>query len=97
VSGHSPGDKPDDPVDPQVRRHLLQFEVAAETFAALREARRVLDDEHGERLDDSAFIAALAATVLDGAGSGAEPTGRARHSIAVTVCEKCDQGWQDGA
>jgi hypothetical protein len=25
-----------------------------------------------------------------------EPTGRARFQIAVTVCERCDQGWQEG-
>ena len=97
VAGHSPGDWPDDPVDPKVRRHRVTFEMTAETLAALREARRVLDEEHGQRLDDNELIAALAATVLDGAGSGAEPTGRARHQIAVTVCERCRQGWQDGA
>ncbi|HEX7842112.1 MAG TPA: HNH endonuclease signature motif containing protein, partial [Kofleriaceae bacterium] len=27
----------------------------------------------------------------------AEPTGRAKFQIAVTVCERCRQGWQEGA
>jgi HNH endonuclease/RuvA, C-terminal domain len=45
---------------------------------------------------DDAFIAALCGTVLDGA-STAEPTGRAKFQIAVTVCERCQQGWQHGA
>jgi hypothetical protein len=30
-------------------------------------------------------------------GSTTEPTGRAKFQIAVTVCERCDQGWQEGA
>jgi hypothetical protein len=34
--------------------------------------------------------------VLDGATS-TETTGRAKYQIAVTVCQRCRQGWQEGA
>jgi hypothetical protein len=75
---------------------VVRFELPAETFALLRQARAVLDDEHGSHLSDDRFVAALCGAVLDGAPA-TEPTGRAKYQIAVTVCERCDQGWQEGA
>jgi hypothetical protein len=96
VADHQPGDNPDDPGDPQVRRHVVRFELSAETFAVLRRARQVLDDEHGSNLSDDELVATLSGAVLDG-GTATEPTGRARFQIAVTLCEQCGQGWQDGA
>src|SRR5215510_8813381 len=96
VADHHPGDRPDDPPDPKARRHVVRFELSAETFARLRQARTVLDDEHGTNLADDAFVATLCNAVLDGA-SQAEPTGRAKFQIAMTVCERCRQGWQEGA
>jgi HNH endonuclease/RuvA, C-terminal domain len=96
VADHRPGDRPDDPADPEAHTHVVRFELSAETFALLRQARTILDDEHGEHLPDDGFVAALCGTVLDGA-STAEPTGRAKFQIAVTVCERCQQGWQEGA
>ncbi|HEX3760768.1 MAG TPA: HNH endonuclease signature motif containing protein, partial [Kofleriaceae bacterium] len=96
VADHRPGDRPDDPPDPQVRTHVVRFELAAETFALLRQARKALDDEHGTSLPDDGFVAALCSAVLDGATSS-ETSGRAKFQIAVTVCERCRQGWQEGA
>src|ERR1043166_3246470 len=96
VSGHRPGDRPDDAPDPEARTHVVRFELAASTFAQLRQARQVLDDEHGRRLSDDELIAALSDTVLDDTPA-TEPTGRAKFQIAVTVCERCKQGWQEGA
>jgi hypothetical protein len=96
VAGHVPGDLPGDPPHPEARTHVVRYEVSAETYALLRQAKAALDDEHGTSLDDDAFVAALARTVLDGS-TPAEPSGRARYQIAVTVCERCRQGWQDGA
>src|SRR6478736_4930555 len=61
VSGHKQGDRPDDPEDPRVRRHVVRLEISGESYALLREARRALDTEHGERMDDNAFVTALAA------------------------------------
>jgi hypothetical protein len=55
----------------------------------------VLDDEHGTNRSDDAFVAALCHAVLDGAPQS-EPAGRAKFQIAVTVCQRCRQGWQHG-
>ena len=96
VADHRPGDHPDDPPDPTARTHVVRFELAAETFALLRQARMVLDDEHGTNLSDDEFVAALCSTVLD-SGAAAETTGRAKYQIAVTVCQRCRRGWQEGA
>jgi hypothetical protein len=98
VADHRPGDRPEDPPDPQVRMHVVRFELAAETFALLRQARTVLDHqrEHGTNLSDDAFVAELCSAVLDGAMT-TETTGRAKYQIAVTVCQRCRQGWQEGA
>jgi hypothetical protein len=96
VADHRPGDRPDDPPDPEARVRVIRFELSAETFALLRQARAVVDDEHGSHLPDDLFVAALCGAVLDGA-SETEPTGRAKFQIAVTVCERCRQGWQEGA
>jgi hypothetical protein len=96
VADHRPGDRPDDPPDPEVRMRVVRFELSAETFAVLRQVRTALDDEHGTNLADDDFVAALCHAVLEGTGS-AEPTGRAKFQIAVTVCERCRQGWQEGA
>src|SRR5213078_2340873 len=88
VADHRPGDRPDDPPDPTARTHVVRFELAAETFALLRQARTVLHDERGTNLSDDAFVGALCSTLLDGA-SVAEATGRAKYQIAVTVCQRC--------
>src|SRR4051812_17820823 len=52
VAHRRPGDRPDDPPDPQPRVHVVRFELSAETFALLRQARMVLDDEHGQSLSE---------------------------------------------
>jgi HNH endonuclease len=96
VADHHPGDRPDDPPDPAARTHVVRFELSAETFALLRQARAVLDDEHGTNLSEDAFIATLCNAVLGGAPQ-TESTGRAKFQIAMTVCERCRQGWQEGA
>ncbi|HEX7839809.1 MAG TPA: HNH endonuclease signature motif containing protein [Kofleriaceae bacterium] len=96
VADHRPGDHPDDPPDPEARTHVVRFELSAQTFALLRQARAAANDEHGTNLPDDAFVATLCNAVLDGAPQ-AEPTGRAKFQIAVTVCERCRQGWQEGA
>jgi hypothetical protein len=97
VAGHQRGDHPDDPPDPELRRHRVMFELAPETFARLRQARSALADEHGRRLDDDAFIAALCEAVLESTAGG-EPRTHAKYQVAkITVCESCDQAWQPSA
>lgn len=98
VAGHAPGDLPSDPADPTIEPRVVTFELSPSTFALLRQARVALDEEHGRHLDDDALVAALCAAVLERAHTAAtEPTGRAKFQIALTVCERCDQGWQEGA
>ncbi len=79
VAGHRPGDLPDDPTDPDVRTHVVRFELSPETFAALRQARSILDAEHHTNLTDDELIATLANTVIDGAtpSSASESSSRA--------------------
>ncbi|HMG52959.1 MAG TPA: HNH endonuclease signature motif containing protein [Kofleriaceae bacterium] len=96
VADHRPGDRPDDPPDPAARTHVVRFELSAETFALLRQARTVLDDEHGTNLPDDEFVAALCSAAISDVPHG-EPTGRAKFQIAMTVCQRCRQGWQAGA
>ena len=40
VADHRPGDRPDDPPDPEARVRVVRFELSAETFAVLRQADR---------------------------------------------------------
>jgi hypothetical protein len=96
VADHRPGDRPEDPPAPEARPRVVRFELSAETFALLRQAHAILDDEHGSHLSDDELVAALCSSVLDGEPTS-EPSGRAKFQIAVTVCERCRQGWQDGA
>jgi hypothetical protein len=96
VADHGPGDGPDDPKDPKARTHVVRFELSAETFAFLRQARMTVDNEHHTNLSDDAFVNALCSAVLGGVPTS-ESTGRAKFQISMTVCERCRQGWQEGA
>jgi hypothetical protein len=90
VTGHRSGDKPDDPYDPSLRRHVLRFEVSAETYATFRDAMAKLRRDAGSSLDDDASLLLLARQILGG------PTdeGRAAYQVALTVCQECGRGWQ---
>jgi hypothetical protein len=91
VAGHCKGDLPDDPIDPRLVRKTLWLSVRPETEVMFREARKVLDKERGEKLDDDAVLEALCRAYLRGhqrGGSthvGAEevgPRGGATHGAA---------------
>jgi hypothetical protein len=92
ISGHHRGDLPTDPSDPNLRPRWLRFEVLPETDALLRQARGALASEANAHVDDDRFLAVLARGFLAGSATEARPT----HQIAVTVCEQCQRGWQDG-
>lgn len=79
VSGHRRGDRPSDPGDAEIRPRVLRLELQPETYAALRQARAVLQDEHGGHLDDNQLVAALVAEVLGGRRE------RAQHQIATVI------------
>jgi hypothetical protein len=68
------------------------MEVSAETLATFREAMGKLRRDAGESLDDDAALLLLARCALGGPGDG----GRAGYQIALTLCESCKQGWQQG-
>jgi hypothetical protein len=62
-------------------------------FALFRQTQSAMADEHGGRLDDNAFVEALCRRALKGGGTSERPA----HQIAITVCESCKRGWQNGA
>jgi hypothetical protein len=97
VAGHRRGDDPEDPSDPEARTHAVRFELGAEVFARLRQARTALTGERGGHVDDDQLVTALCDALRDRASAGTEPTGRAKFQIAVTVCARCDRASQAAA
>ncbi|HEY4175253.1 MAG TPA: HNH endonuclease [Kofleriaceae bacterium] len=104
VAGHRPGDRPEDPAEPDARLHTVVFEdVAASVFAMMRQARQVLQERHGARMTDSDVLGAFASMVLSGAHVGASDsdapgqTSTKPVQISLTVCKICDRAWQQGA
>jgi len=95
VSGHKPGDLPDDPTDPDLRTFALRFELPPELMALFRDARQHVIDEAGEQLTDEEVLAAMCRAAL----SHGPESGRKKppHQLAITVCESCSRGWQQGA
>lgn len=64
VSGHEPGDWPDDPPDPVLRPHVLRFEVAPEEYALFREAERRLRAQRGRMVTDGEMIDTMCRALL---------------------------------
>jgi hypothetical protein len=93
VSGRRSGDRPGDPPDPKLRRHVLRLEISADALAAFREARRHLELEVGHPLEDDEMVRMLAHCALD----GSPDPGRAAYQVAMTVCTECRRGTRDGA
>jgi hypothetical protein len=91
VSGRAKGDLPGAPSKPENVRHILNFEVSAETHALFRQARETLKRETGEQLDDDRFLALLARRALQPANNDGP-----RDQIALTKCEDCQRVFQDG-
>ncbi len=94
VGVHRRGDLPTDPPNPDLAPRVVRFEVTTATYALLRQAQQILADEHGRRLDDNELVAALCGSVIDGGADPDEDGSRARHQILTTICEACQQGWQ---
>jgi hypothetical protein len=65
VRGRKHGDLPSDAPDPSLRTKVLRFEVKLSTAALERQAKKKLEKERGERLDDDAFMRALFLRVLE--------------------------------
>jgi hypothetical protein len=90
VSGHAMGSRPQDPINPAARRHVLRFEVSGETLAAFRDAAAKLRRDSGGPLDDDAMLLLMARHVL----GGPKDEGRSSYQVALTVCESCRKGQQ---
>jgi len=93
VAGHRPGNGPDDPYDASAERHVLRFDVSAETLATFCEAMASLRRDADSSLDDDAALLLLARCALQGPND----EGRANYQVAFTVCEACGRGWQQGS
>jgi len=94
VAGHKYGDGPNDPKDPDLRRRKVSYEVHGPTYAMLREARAVLENERGERVTDDEFLQTLCRSVF--APTTDTPT-RPAHQISISTCKECKRSWQTGA
>src|SRR5690242_18511130 len=64
VAGRRPGDLPGDPADPALFPCDVRFRLRPETFALLRQARQMLEDERGAPMDGDDLVAALCGAVL---------------------------------
>ncbi|HSN24976.1 MAG TPA: HNH endonuclease [Kofleriaceae bacterium] len=85
------GDRPGAPRKPELRAKDRTYRgITPATEAALESARRELQEELGERLDDNQLLALLASR----ARNGGAPRARAAAQVAVTVCPSCQIGRQ---
>jgi hypothetical protein len=92
VSGHRPGSVPDDAPEAVAKRHVLRLEVSGEVLATFREAMAKIRRDAAEALDDDAAILLLARSVL----AGPRDQGRSSYQVALTICERCGRGRQQG-
>jgi hypothetical protein len=92
VSGRRSGASPGDPPDRAARRHVIRLEVSADAFAMFREAMAKLRRDSGGPLDDDAAVLMVTRHVL----GGPTDAGRASYQVALTVCDRCRRGEQQG-
>jgi len=92
VSGHKPGDRPDDPVNQDGRRHVLRFEATGDVVATWREAVAKIRRSVDGPLEDNDVLLLMARHILGGPAD----SGRSNYQIAMTVCGECGRGWQQG-
>ena len=59
VSGHRPGDLPDDPTEPRLHRKTITLELSPESYDIWRKLHALAAEEHGQRLSDDELIPAL--------------------------------------
>ena len=103
VSGRGKGDVPTDPAQPDLELRTLRYhEVRPSTVALEREALAKARAAHGGELTHDQFLAMVFGAFLESGATAdakaAEATiGRAKHQVAVVVCEQCDQGWRESA
>jgi hypothetical protein len=92
VSGREPGSLPGDAPDASAKRHVLRLEVSGEVLATFREAMAKVRRDARGALDDDAAVLLLARSVL----GGPKDDGRSSYQVALTICECCGKGRQQG-
>jgi len=78
VAGREPGDRPTDPALSPSERHVLRFEVAAETLATFRQAMKELRQQSGGHVDDDTALLLMARRVLGSHDAAKNTASRAR-------------------
>src|SRR5262245_7524096 len=78
--------------DSGAKRHVLRLEVSGEVLATFREAMAKVRREAGQALEDDAAVLLLCRQALE----GPKEEGRASYQVALTVCEHCRKGMQQG-
>jgi uncharacterized protein DUF222 len=94
VAGHTKGDLPSDPADPDTALSHVGFELTPATIAAFRAMRKQLDAEVGERLTDDQLFQILARRALEPAAAADSPPAS---QVAFMVCPSCKAATADGA
>jgi len=96
VSGHRPGDQPDEPPDPMAMRRTVALELSSGAYAVFCALKQRIEAALGQRADDDALVSELARGYELGVASDAADHGTARYQIAITRCDSCDRAFQDG-
>ncbi|HEU4577145.1 MAG TPA: HNH endonuclease signature motif containing protein [Polyangiaceae bacterium] len=94
IAGKRPGDVPSDKPDSRAVRHVLRFEVSAETYALFREALLELRRRSSSCFGDDAALLEMARCILGGSAHKRRDEGRASYQIAVSICPECGNGRQ---
>jgi hypothetical protein len=90
VSGRERGDLPTSTPKPELKRHVLRFEVSGETLATFREALERLRQRDEERLDEEAALLLMARESLAGSRNADAPG----YQISLTTCDQCQRSFQ---
>lgn len=91
VAGRQLGDRPTDPTHLHSKTHVLRFEISGDVLATVREAMTKLRRE--ANLSEEEALLTMARQVL----AGPSEPGRSSYQIAITICEQCRRGFQEGA
>jgi hypothetical protein len=93
VTGHAPGDQPEDPTRPDLRSRTVRIELPPEVYALWRQARSVVASERGTGISDADFVETLCrAAIAPGTGASGPA-----HQIAYQQCLDCRRATQNGA
>jgi hypothetical protein len=93
VADHRPGDRPQDPTDPDLRPRVVRLELPPEVFALWRQARMVVAAERGSEIGDADFVETICRAAIS-PGSGEDGPA---HVIAYQQCQDCRRAAQNGA